>query len=237
MNSVYDYEEVYPEATLDQFLQDISLYTSEENPDESPDNKNLVTLMTVHNAKGLEFPVVFLTGMEEDLFPHKLSSDTDEGIEEERRLCYVGITRAMERVFLTSAELRRSFNEVYHKEPSRFILEIPRELMEIQEYYSDTHQGWGPGRHSFTEKKIYSESHYNENIEEDDSDGPQEEETTAGGRQESKFRVRDNVVHPKYGIGRIIGIEGSGDNIKLTILFGRSSKTFLEKYTPLDKVN
>jgi len=236
MNSVYDYEEVYPEAGLDQFLQDISLYTSEENPDDDPDNKNLVTLMTVHNAKGLEFPVVYLTGMEEDLFPHKLSSDTDEGIEEERRLCYVGITRGMERVFLTSAELRRSFHEVYHKEPSRFILEIPRELMEMQEFYSDSYQGWSSGRNSFTDKKIYSESHYDVETGEDQEE-EREEEILIEGPNESKFRIRDSVMHPKYGIGRITGIEGSGDNIKLTILFGRSSKTFLEKYTPLEKVN
>ena len=237
MNSVYDYEEVYPEATLDQFLQDISLYTSEENPDEDPDNKNLVTLMTVHNAKGLEFPVVYLTGMEEDLFPHKLSSDTDEGIEEERRLCYVGITRAMERIYLTSAELRRSFHEVYHKEPSRFILEIPRELMEMQEYYSDSYHGGQTMRNSYTEKKIYTESHYDEETTDgNDKTDEQQEEIVIDGPNESKFRVRDSVMHPKYGLGSVIGIEGSGDNIKLTILFGRSSKTFLEKYTPLEKV-
>lgn len=237
MNSVYDYEQSYPEATLAQFLQDISLYTSEENPDDDPDNRSsMVTLMTVHNAKGLEFPVVFLTGMEEDIFPHRLSSDTDEGIEEERRLCYVGITRAMERVYLTCAELRRTFHDIFHKEPSRFIFEIPPDLLEIQQFYSNSYQNGFSQRNQFAVKKTYTESHF-DNSDEDDAKIEDAEPAPAGGRSDSKFKVRDNVLHPKYGIGRILTIEGSGDNVKLTILFGRSSKTFLEKYTPLEKAD
>ncbi|HRS78604.1 MAG TPA: 3'-5' exonuclease, partial [Spirochaetota bacterium] len=237
MNSIYDYEQAYPEATLDQFLQDISLYTSEENPEEDPENRAaMVTLMTVHNAKGLEYPVVFLTGLEEDIFPHRLSSDTEEGIEEERRLCYVGITRAMERVFLTSAELRRTFHEIFHKEPSRFIYEIPADLLEVQEYYSNSYQNGASYRTPYGVKKTYTESHFDESDQVDAE--PKEETPESPGspvRSESRFRVRDNVLHPKYGVGRVLSIEGSGDNVKLTILFGRSSKTFLEKYTPLEK--
>jgi len=237
MNSVYDYEQAYPEAALDQFLQDISLYTSEENPEEEPENKtNVVTLMTVHNAKGLEYPVVFLTGLEEDIFPHRLSSDTEEGIEEERRLCYVGITRAMERVYLTSAELRRTFHEIFHKEPSRFIYEIPADLIEIQEYYSNSYQNGASYRTPYGVKKTYAESHFDDTDETDtDAEKEPSESSAPPVRSDSRFRVRDNVLHPKYGVGRVLSIEGSGDNVKLTILFGRSSKTFLEKYTPLEK--
>jgi DNA helicase-2/ATP-dependent DNA helicase PcrA len=237
MNSVYDYEQAYPEAVLDQFLQDISLYTSEENPGEEPENKtNVVTLMTVHNAKGLEYPVVFLTGLEEDIFPHRLSSDTEEGIEEERRLCYVGITRAMERVYLTSAELRRTFHEIFHKEPSRFIYEIPADLLEMQEFYSNSYQNGASFRTPYGVKKTYNESHF-DGSEEVEADSKEESPESAAStvRSDSRFRVRDNVLHPKYGVGRVLSIEGSGDNVKLTILFGRSSKTFLEKYTPLEK--
>lgn len=237
VNSVYDYEQSDPGATLDQFLQDISLYTTEENPDDDPGSRaSQVTLMTVHNAKGLEFPVVFLTGMEEDIFPHKLSSDTEEGIEEERRLCYVGITRAMERVYITCAELRRTFNEIYHKEPSRFIFEIPAELVTAKEFISTGYQQGNARRGFFPEKKIYNESHYD--IAESAAAGTEEvpaADAPSVGPGESKFRVRDSVLHPKYGVGRVLSIEGSGDNLKLTILFGRSSKTFLEKYTPLEK--
>ncbi|MBN2158173.1 MAG: UvrD-helicase domain-containing protein [Spirochaetes bacterium] len=238
MNSVYDYEQVYPEATLDQFLQDISLYTSEENPEENPDAKgNAVTLMTVHNAKGLEFPVVFLTGLEEEIFPHKLSSDTEEGVEEERRLCYVGITRAMDRAYITCAELRRTFNELYHREPSRFVYEIPQELLDMQTFCSEGYQPGQYQRASFYEKKTYNESHFNQEEDEDDEIREDDDgEAASEGPNESKFRVRDSVLHPKYGVGRVLRIEGSGDNLKLTILFGRSSKTFMEKYTPLEKV-
>ncbi|HOD16331.1 MAG TPA: UvrD-helicase domain-containing protein [Spirochaetota bacterium] len=238
MNSVYDYEAAFPESTLDAFLQDISLYTSEENPDDDPESRNnAVTLMTVHNAKGLEFPVVFLTGMEEDMFPHRLSSDTQEGIEEERRLCYVGITRAMERAYLTSADLRRTFNEVFHKEPSRFIFEIPQNLLEIQTHYESGYQS-GPYRRSFVqEKKTYADSHYTreELAAAERADDEPADDAPADGPGESKFRVRESVMHPKYGVGRVLSIEGSGDNLKLTILFGSRIKTFLEKYTPLEK--
>ena len=237
VNSVYEYEQTDPEASLDQFLQDISLYTTEENPEDDPGARNSqVTLMTVHNAKGLEFPVVFLTGMEEDIFPHKLSSDTEEGIEEERRLCYVGITRAMERIYITCADLRRTFNEIYHKEPSRFIFEIPVELIEAKEFLSTGYQSAQARRGQLYEKKVYNESHYDEAVAADIETEPvPAAEAATDGPGESKFRVRDSVLHPKYGVGRVISIEGSGDNLKLTILFGRSSKTFLEKYTPLEK--
>jgi DNA helicase-2/ATP-dependent DNA helicase PcrA len=232
-NSIYDYELAYPDATLFQFLQDISLYTSEEDPEGDQDkNGNLVTLMTVHNAKGLEFPVVFLTGMEEGIFPHRLASDTDEGIEEERRLCYVGLTRAKERVYITCAELRRTFNEIYHNEPSRFIFEIPKEYLNIQEYVSDN---YSPMMRYNQRKIIFDDNDANEDGSENT---PSHEEAACGSNSRgSKFRVRDSVLHPRYGIGRILSIQGSGDNVKLTILFGTKSKTFMEKYTPLENID
>ncbi|HOM11577.1 MAG TPA: 3'-5' exonuclease, partial [Spirochaetota bacterium] len=99
VNSIFEYEHLHPQATLNEFLQDISLLTPADETNGTL--QDAITLMTVHNAKGLEFPVVFLTGMEEGLFPHANSSDTEEGIEEERRLCYVGMTRAKDRLFLT----------------------------------------------------------------------------------------------------------------------------------------
>lgn len=221
LNSVRDYESMNREAGLDQFLQDISLLTSEdtpENQDEAPDAGNTVTLMTVHNAKGLEFPVVFLTGMEEGIFPHINSSNTDEEIEEERRLCYVGITRAMERVYMTSAEIRRSYAGVDYRSPSRFVLEIPEGTLSITEYSQEGFASSGPERR-----------------------GGFEERQTAPSREkappntDSCFRLRESVLHPKFGAGKITAIEGSGDNVKLTIKFGGTTRKFLEKYTPLEK--
>ena len=223
LNSVYEYEARNPDAGLDLFLQEISLLTSEEAPDAGGDDpSNSVTLMTVHNAKGLEFPVVFLTGMEEGLFPHFNSSDTEAGIEEERRLCYVGITRARDRVYLTSAEMRRSYSGLSYKEPSRFVAEIPAGSLEVRRY------GEGAGGLTGYELPQFETA------------GPPpagrfwtDARQAAGG---SRFRAREAVLHPKYGRGRILSVEGSGDNVKLTIVFGNGSrKTFLEKYTPLEK--
>lgn len=244
INSIYDYEQSDPEATPEQFIQDIALYTSEQNPEMSAEEKtDCVTLMTVHNAKGLEFPVVFLTGMEENTFPHKFSIDTDQGIEEERRLCYVGITRAMDRIYITNAELRRSYAGTENKIPSRFIDEIPWEYINRTKYVS---QGFGwsgnNSQESYGNAEVkqysYSKSDNQAQIRPKESYIDQlfekKDENSESG---SKFSVKENVMHPKYGVGRIISIEGGGDNIKLTIGFGLTKRVFMEKYTPLQKLN
>ena len=251
LNSIYDYEQTFPDAVPANFIQDISLYTSEENPSDDPEAKtNSITLMTVHNAKGLEFPVVFLTGMEEDTFPHKLSVDTDEGIEEERRLCYVGITRAMDRIYLTSTDLRRSYMGPEYKRPSRFLNEIPRELLDVKSYTSEysggrDYSGGGYSYNGYSSQRRESASSaapvkkYQLPVEEKPQVLPQveraeQQELSATG---SQFSLRERVLHPKYGPGRIVKIEGSGDNIKLTISFGITNRVFMEKYTPLQKMN
>ncbi|MFA5518638.1 MAG: UvrD-helicase domain-containing protein [Spirochaetota bacterium] len=242
INGIYDYEQHNPEATPAQYIQDISLLTSAENPEgELEEKDNSVTLMTVHNAKGLEFPVVFLTGLEENTFPHKFSIDTEEGIEEERRLCYVGITRAMDRIYLLSADIRRSFAGVDYKMPSRFIDEIPPECLQIKNLDSvsydkrgatrQTYQGtstWGNRENKssgFTSKSTYDGEIKRIPVEENSD------------RSGSNFLVQERVMHPRFGPGRIVKIEGSGDNIKLTINFGLTRKVFMEKYTPLEKMN
>jgi len=233
INSVFEYEDREPEAGLEQFLQDISLLTSEEDPDGQNPESHVVTLMTVHNAKGLEFPVVFLTGLEEKIFPHINSSDTDEGVEEERRLCYVGITRAMERLYMTSAEIRRRFKEIEFREPSRFIYEIPDHITEVVEY----------GHQEMTARALQNRSRFDrkgngfqqKQVEKESAPplfGPKDPEDN----RSSSFKIRDRIVHPKYGYGKVAAVEGSGDNCKLTIDFdGCGRKVFLEKYTPLDK--
>ncbi len=241
VNSIIEYEQHEPQATPEQFIQDISLYTSEENPvDDEQERTNCVTLMTVHNAKGLEFPVVFLTGLEEDTFPHKLCIDTDEAVEEERRLCYVGITRAMDRIFITSAELRRSYMGPEYKRPSRFIEEIPTSLLEIKNYNSQSfgtsdsesrRQSWGTaGQAQSAGTKPVSPVSYQKG----NSSGEHHDKDDNSG---SRFSLREKVMHPKFGMGRVVKIEGSGDNLKLTISFGLTNRVFLEKYTPLDKIN
>ncbi len=247
MNGIFDYAEMNPDAGLEQFLQDIALLTSEDDPEEEKDRDNAVTLMTVHNAKGLEFPVVFLTGMEEEIFPHANSSDTEEGLEEERRLCYVGITRSMERIFLTSAEIRRRWGDIVYREPSRFIFEIPEELVETTSYMDGTASGgrldFGrggfnrqPARNGFRRVPFYDDGGFDEV---DEGKSSFEDDTAADRKSasDSAYRVRDRVLHPRFGSGRVTRIEGTGDNVKLTIDFdGFGRKVFMEKYTPLEKV-
>lgn len=225
INSVYDYEGMNREAGLDEFLQDISLLTSVEDPEGVPDESGTVTLMTVHIAKGLEFPVVFLTGMEDGLFPHANSIDTQAQLEEERRLCYVGITRAKDRVFLTSAEIRRSFGEISYRLPSRFISEIPEHLLETTEHFSD----------SYTSSNYqYRNSFHDRNNNRDNKKSPEPDiEKPAA---DSAFRRGDRVSHPSYGTGTILSISGKGDNVKLSIRFPGATKSFLEKYSHLKKI-
>lgn len=244
INSIFDYEQSDPEATAEQFIQDIALYTSEQNPEQNPEEKSdSVTLMTVHNAKGLEFPVVFLTGMEENTFPHKFSIDTDQGIEEERRLCYVGITRAMDRIFITNAELRRSYAGTETKFVSRFIDEIPWEFINRTRHESQSF-GWGANSYRESYGNTGSSNVSYSKKEVPDNGKPEEsyldqilEKKNGEDESPSKFSVKESVMHPKYGVGRVVSIEGTGDNIKLTISFGITKRVFMEKYTPLQKLN
>lgn len=122
----YSYSQLYPSAGIEEFLERISLITDIDSFDES---ENAVSLMTLHNAKGLEFPVVMIIGMEEGLFPHSRSMFDREQLEEERRLCYVGITRAKERLYLSNAWRRAVWGSITYTKPSRFLKEIPEHLL------------------------------------------------------------------------------------------------------------
>ena len=128
VSAAREYESRHPEPTLGGFVDQLSLLSDADEEDGA--NNARVWLMTMHSAKGLEFPVVMISGLEEGLFPHSRSADDEAELEEERRLCYVGITRAERRLVLTSAARRRVFGEYQSSEPSRFIDEIPAELIE-----------------------------------------------------------------------------------------------------------
>ncbi len=133
-----EYDKRADEPSLDGFLQEISLYA---DIDAFADTSALITLMTLHNAKGLEFPVVFVAGMEEGVFPHQRSLD-EQNVEEERRLAYVGITRAMDRLYLLHARARTLWGSSQHNPPSRFLDEIPRDLVERQAIGGRSAGGW-----------------------------------------------------------------------------------------------
>jgi len=126
------YDQLEPSLGLEKFLEEITLLSSS---DEIETNKNLVNLMTMHCAKGLEFPIVFIVGLEEGIFPHSRSSLNPEQMEEERRLCYVGITRAKEKAYLTFTRQRKLWGQTMVNLPSRFLSDIPNNLIEYREYY------------------------------------------------------------------------------------------------------
>ena len=128
----YDYKLIENDANINSFLEETSLYRDTSNNE----NKDAITLMTVHNAKGLEFEAVFMTGMEHNVFPHYFALEEENGIEEERRLFYVAITRAKKKLYLTYSKKRRINTGIMEQIPSSFLTEIPKHLMDIKEKIS-----------------------------------------------------------------------------------------------------
>ena len=231
VSAAQDYEVREEEHTLGGFVDRQSLL-SEADEGEGPDDAH-VWLMTLHAAKGLEFPLVVLAGMEDGLFPHSRTLDDDDGLEEERRLCYVGMTRAERRLVLTSAARRRVFGEYQATETSRFLFEIPHELIRVIEpvfrprppasgYGYDTpRRAYGGGRRR-RDPDDQPATFY------DDAD----EDQSAGGISRGA-RVR----HPKFGVGTVVGVEPAAGDLKLSIRFtGIGVKKILARYAKLERV-
>ena len=218
------------ENGLADFLAQIALIS---DVDQTEQSDGTVTLMTFHAAKGLEFPAVFMAGMEEGLFPHSRTLLDDTEIEEERRTCYVGITRAERRLYLTYARQRTIYGRTEMSRPSRFLAEIPEELVEHKE--ADFFGGadlrapsniWSE-RSTRTERKRYM---------------PPPQHTAADGSvirpdTSAAFQAGDAVRHSKWGDGRIVAISGSGEDAELSIAFpGEGIKKFVQKYAPILKL-
>lgn len=190
----------------------------------------VVKLMTFHSSKGLEFPVVFMSGMEEGLFPscRTWEETPEEEIEEERRLCYVGMTRAREHLYVLSAAMRRNWGEVNFQDPSRFLEEIPSELVETW----DLSRQAGLSRSSYTSSQSSSFYQAASSASSARSVAP----SSAAGRQswprqDGSDPVGRKVDHPEYGLGTVIGADGSGADAKVTIEFrGGSRRKFLLRY-------
>ena len=159
-----------------------------------------VQLMTLHSAKGLEFPLVFLAGMEEGLFPHSMSAEEPGRLEEERRLCYVGITRAMQKLYLTYAEARRLHGQENYNRPSRFIQEIPMELVEEVRLNATVRRPYSSGQSQ--ESTLFGSSSLG------GSDIP-----------ETSLALGQRVMHPKFGEGLVINFEGSGPKARVQVNF------------------
>lgn len=209
--------------SIESFLEKAALMSEIDNYEK---NEKRLTLMTLHGAKGLEFPVVFMVGMEEGLFPHSLSKDDPEAMEEERRLCYVGMTRAMERLYLTYADRRRVFGAQQHNIPSRYLSDIPEELLmriNITPSFDFAHEDQpvvaGSGAVSAGPQFNFG----------DGSD--------AGMGEIEGFARGMKVRHPTFGEGVVRGGEGFGDKARISIYFPRLGlKKLLIKYAALEKI-
>jgi DNA helicase-2/ATP-dependent DNA helicase PcrA len=221
--------------------------------DEYDGEQSTVTLMTLHSAKGLEYPVVFLAGLEEGVFPHIRSLGEPVELEEERRLCYVGITRAMERLYLTHTWSRSLFGSTQYNPPSRFLAEIPAELQRrIGEQSgggrrrdvdrSDDPEGrrWG-GTREHRERVVAAAlrdaGRYREAEEAGRRVSGGAAVPGARGAERAGLRIGDDVTHEKFGEGVILDMRGDGDKTEARVRFrGVGEKTLLLAWAPLTKI-
>ncbi len=216
-------EHLASEGTLQDYLEQVALITDLDSYDQSLDR---VTLMTLHAAKGLEFPIVFMAGMEEDIFPHSRSGGAQEELEEERRLCYVGMTRAMQKLYLTNARRRRIYGDFKFNPPSRFLGEIPSRLIGRETpdglRKSSSHNLaslFDPAEPDFSDEDPFFD----------------DDEVRVVPDAEEGLRIGLQVRHIKFGVGTVRRIEGQGDNQKVTVYFHRfGPKKLLVRFAGLE---
>jgi DNA helicase-2/ATP-dependent DNA helicase PcrA len=192
----FDPQDAPDQPPLSAYLSHAALEAGEQQADAAAD---AVQLMTLHAAKGLEFPVVFLCGLEDGLFPHQHSVDDPDRLEEERRLCYVGITRARQRLYLTLAESRRLHGTDFHPLPSRFLREVPQRLLE------EVRLGGTLARRALPEAHL----------------------PRGAGAPGGPFRLGQQVLHPKFGEGTVVNYEGSGAHARVQVNFAQAGSKWL----------
>ncbi|MEV0380142.1 DNA helicase PcrA [Nonomuraea sp. NPDC050643] len=210
-----EFEEANPEGTLVEFLEQVSLVADADQIPEADGGQGVVTLMTLHTAKGLEFPVVFLTAMEDGVFPHVRSLGEPKELEEERRLAYVGITRAQQRLYITRAAVRSSWGAPSFNPASRFVNEVPGQLVDWR---------------TDPEKSAWSAATRRE-------PAARPAPAKSGGRTVPNLTPGDRVSHDAFGLGTVVSVDGVAEKTKVKIDFGTSGeKTLLLAYAPLEKL-
>jgi DNA helicase-2/ATP-dependent DNA helicase PcrA len=230
VSAAREYESREPEPSLGGFVDRLSLLSDADEEQGTRDAR--VWLMTLHSAKGLEFPVVILAGMEEGLFPHSRSSDDQEELEEERRLCYVGMTRARARLVLTGAARRRVFGEYQSSEPSRFIDEVPPELVERVAPSPSTSGYQGHFAHYEFRTNPYGRGRGGGLVREPEPAYAYEDEDQSSGLA---LRPGLRVRHPQFGVGSVLSVEPLDDDTKLVVRFAAvGQKTLRAKYARLE---
>ncbi|MFD4541223.1 DNA helicase PcrA [Streptomyces bauhiniae] len=219
------------QGTLAEFLERVALVAdSDQIPDEE-DGDGVITLMTLHTAKGLEFPVVFLTGMEDGVFPHMRALNQTKELEEERRLAYVGITRARERLYLTRAALRSAWGQPSYNPPSRFLEEIPATHLEWKRTGASAAPSFGKAASSVASTLSSSRSRSS-------AAGASGFATRrAGEKPVVSLSIGDRVTHDQFGLGTVVAVAGEGDKAQATIDFGGgNAKRLLLRYAPVEKL-
>ena len=210
-----DFHNRSEDKSLEAFLYDVSLLA---DTDSIEDDVHKVTLITLHGAKGLEYPVVFLTGLEDGVFPHMRCFENDREMQEERRLCYVGITRAKKKLYLTLAGSRMQAGQDMYNPPSRFLKEIPGSLVLDRSTFAQrkevqTVSNIKPAARPQQEKPQLSEDRYN-------------------------IKTGEKVRHSKWGVGTVVSVKGSGANMEIAVAFsGSGVKKLLVEYAPVEKVD
>jgi DNA helicase-2/ATP-dependent DNA helicase PcrA len=205
------------DGTLADFLERVALVADADQIPDGDDHGGMVTLMTLHTAKGLEFPVVFLTGMEEEVFPHARALTNQRELEEERRLAYVGITRAEERLYLTRTASRNWWGRPAFHTPSRFLSEIPSSLVEWKRSAKDVAAAASSSSARLASRPGTS---------------------VVGNRSVPALSPGDRVNHDKFGLGTVVSADGFGDSAEAKIDFGGSYgvKHLVLRYAPLEKL-
>ncbi len=259
MGAIHEYAEMSDDATLEGYLENVALVT---DLDRSEEERNFVTMMTLHSAKGLEFPVVFMVGLEENIFPSSRSINEDDRVEEERRLMYVGITRAKKILFISRAGSRMLYNQFSCNPPSRFLDEIPARLLEEEyapkgnDYQIAPGKGMGsmssyrkydmnPGETASSKAPVRSNGIPTLTFKGKSLDsipGVQKgfvgskARTLEGSALSGLFAEGDRVAHPKFGKGTVTELNGNGSDARITIRFDScGSKTLSLAIAPIVK--
>ncbi|GAA2620931.1 DNA helicase PcrA [Paractinoplanes durhamensis] len=232
-------------ATLAGFLEQVALVAdADQLPDDDPDNQGVVTLMTLHTAKGLEFPVVFLTGLEDGVFPHMRALGDNTELEEERRLAYVGITRARQRLYLSRAVTRAAWGQPQYNPPSRFTDELPPELIRWERtagsYTSWSGTGGGVGGRAGGDRGrgggFAGGTPKAQQLASRLGIDASKLATASELPQTPKVAVGDRVNHQRYGLGRVIAIEGQGPGARAQIDFGDQKMWLILRHAPIEKI-
>ncbi|WP_433385029.1 DNA helicase PcrA [Actinoplanes sp. CA-142083] len=232
-------------ATLAGFLEQVALVAdADQLPDDDPDNQGVVTLMTLHTAKGLEFPVVFLTGLEDGVFPHMRALGDNTELEEERRLAYVGITRARQRLYLSRAVTRGAWGQPQYNPPSRFTDELPPELIRWERtagsYTSWSGTGGGVGGRAGGDRGrgggFAGGTPKAQQLASRLGIDASKLATASELPQAPKVAVGERVNHQRYGLGRVVAVEGQGPGARAQIDFGDQVMWLILRHAPIEKI-